>query len=101
MITLALVWPILGLVGLLVGFFGALLLALTAVKSERDILNETAPRLPVGGPPGSENYEKSLRSMPNVQALLRQSKVAKCGLWGLTIGFLLQFGSALALLIGP
>ncbi len=94
-------WSIVGLVGLFVSFSGAALLAVTAVKSEGEILNEAAPRLPVGGPPGSKEYEKSLRNMPNVQALLRQSRVAKYGLWILTIGFLLQLSGAIALFICP
>jgi len=94
-------WSIVGLVGLFASFSGAALLAATAVKSESEILNEAAPCLPVGRPPGSEEYKKSLRNMPNVQALLRQSRVAKYGLWILTIGFLLQFSGALALFICP
>ncbi|MFW6116238.1 MAG: hypothetical protein ACOC6F_00790 [bacterium] len=89
-----------GLIGLFVSFFGAALLAKTAVKSEREILNEAAPRLPIG-PLGSEEYENSLRNMPNVQALLRQSGRAKSGLWILAIGFLLQFISALVLYVCP
>jgi len=89
----------LGLVGLFANFCGAVLLASTAVKREGEILNEAAPRLPSGGPPGSKEYEKSLRSLPNVQALLRQSRVAKCGLWILTAGFLLQLVSASAIFI--
>ncbi len=88
-------WSIIGLIGLGISFSGAVLLATTGVKSEDEILNEAAPRLPVGGPPGSNHYKKSLREMPNVQALLRQSKAAKFGLWILTIGFLIQFSSAL------
>jgi len=91
-------WSIVGLIGLSMSFVGAFLLAIKAVKSEGEILNEAAPRLPIGGPPGSEEYKNSLRNMPNVQALLRQSRVAKCGLWILTIGFLLQLISAIALL---
>ncbi len=90
-------WSAIGLIGLGISFAGAILLATKGVKSEDEILNEAAPRLPVGGPPGSNLYKKSLREMPNVQALLRQSKTARCGLWILTIGFLLQFSSALAL----
>lgn len=91
-------WSIVGLVGLFVSFSGPALLAITAVKSEGEILNEAALRMPVGGPLGSEEYKNSLRNMPNVQALLRRSRVAKCALWILTIGFLLQFISALVLL---
>jgi len=72
-------WSILGLVGLFTSFSGAVLLALTSVKNESEILKEAAPRLPVGGPPGSKEYERSLRGMPNVQALLRQSRKAKSG----------------------
>lgn len=89
----------LGLVGLLANFCGAAVLASTAIKGEGEILNEAAPRLPSGGPPGGKEYEKSLRSLPNVQALLRQSRVAKYGLWILTFGFLLQLASASARLI--
>ena len=92
-------WSVIGLIGLGISFAGAVLLATRGVKSEDEILNEAAPRLPVGGPPGSGPYKKSLRKMPNVQALLRQSKAAKCGLWIITIGFLLQFSSALALFV--
>ena len=91
-------WLIIGLAGLFVSFFGAAMVAIKAVKSEGEILNEAAPRLPVGGPPGSQEYKDSLRNMPNVQALLRQSRVVKRGLWILTTGFLLQFVSALVLL---
>jgi hypothetical protein len=90
-------WAVIELIGLGMSFAGAVLLATRGIKSEDQILNEAAPRLPVGGPPGSDQYKKSLREMPNVQALLRQSKTAKCGLWLLTIGFLFQFTSAFAL----
>ena len=90
-------WSILGLIGLIVSFSGAILVAITGVKTEDEILNEAAPRLPVGGPPGSNQYKKSLREMPNVQALIRQSKTARTGLWILAVGFLIQFSSALAI----
>jgi hypothetical protein len=88
-------WSIIGLVGLAISFSGATLMASKGVKSEDEILSEAAPRLPVGGPPGSNQYKKSLREMPNVQALLRQSKLARFGLWILAIGFIFQFGGAL------
>jgi hypothetical protein len=94
-------WSIVGLVGLAVSFVGAAVLTYTAIKSEGKILNEAAPRLPVGGPPGSEEYEKSLRNSPNVQALLRQSRVAKWGLGILTFGFAIQFIGGLGLFIYP
>ena len=94
-------WSIVGLVGLFTSFSGAALLVFTAVKSEGEIWNEAALRMPVGGSLGSEEYKNSLRNMPNVQALLRHSRVAKYGLWILTIGFLLQFSGALALFICP
>jgi len=71
-------------------FFGAALLAKTVVKSEDEILREAALRAPVE-PLDSDEYKNSLRKMPNVQVLFRQSRRAKCGLWILTIGFLLQF----------
>ncbi len=89
-------WSVIGLIGLGISFAGAILLETRGVKSEVEILNEAAPRLPVGGRPGSDQYKKSLREMPNVQALLRQSKIARCDLWLLTICFLFQFSSALA-----
>jgi len=92
---------IIGLIGLGVSFFGSVLLVITGIKSEDEILNEAAPRLPVGGPvsgpPDSNQYKKSLREMPNVQALFRQSKAARLGLWILTIGLFIQFSSALGL----
>ncbi|MFH1639912.1 MAG: hypothetical protein ABIB93_06370 [Chloroflexota bacterium] len=94
-------WSIVGLVGLFAGFLGACMLAVTAIKNEGEILSEGTVILPSGGPPGSEEYEKSIRNMPKVQALFRQSKVAKYGLWIMTAGFLLQFSSALALFICP
>ena len=95
-------WSIIGLVGLFVSFSGAALLAFTAVKSECEILNEATPRMPVSsGGPGTENFEKAVRNLPNVQALLRQARVARYGLWILVIGFLIQFTGALALFICP
>jgi hypothetical protein len=87
-------WSIIGLIGLGVSFSGAIVLAIKAVKSEDEILNEARLRAPVGEGPDTEQLRDSLLSMPNVQALLRQSKVAKRGLWILTVGFLLQLVSA-------
>lgn len=91
-------WLVVGLFGQLFSFIGAFLLALTAVKGEGEILDEAAPRLPIG-PFGSKEYEESLRKMTNVQALLRQSRVAKYGLWIMTFGFFCQFFSTLFLLV--
>lgn len=91
--------PILDLLGLIVSFSGALILVKTAIKGEGELLSEAAPQLPTGGPPGSKEYEASLRSLPNVQALLRQSKVAKWGLRIIVIGFLIQLSGALVSLI--
>lgn len=87
-------WPIIQLIGLVTSFSGAFLLVLKAVKSESEIVEESKPLMAYGHP-DSEQYEKSIRSMPNVQALFRQAKVAKCGLWIITIGFFLQFIGAL------
>ena len=56
-------WSIIGLVGLAISFSGATLMASKGVKSEDEILKEAAPRLPVGGPPDSNQYKKSLREM--------------------------------------
>jgi hypothetical protein len=95
-------WSIVGLVGLFESFSGAALLAFTAVKSESQILHEGTPRIPaVSAHPGDEKFKEAVRNLPHVQALLRQSRVAKCGLWILAIGFLLQFTGALALFICP
>lgn len=96
-------WSIVGLVGLFVSFSGAALLAFTAVKSEGQVLREGTPRIPAikSGHIGGEEYKEAVRNLSHVQALLRQSRVAKCGLWILAIGFLLQFTGALALFICP
>ena len=77
-------------------FFGTALLAKRAVKSDDEILREAALRAPVG-PLDSDEYKNSLRKMPNVQVLLRQSRRAECGLRILIIGFLLQFIGALVI----
>jgi hypothetical protein len=95
-------WSIVGSIGLFVSFSRATLLAATAVKNKDEILNEAAPRLPVSaGPPVTDKFKEALLRLPQVQALLRQSRVAKYGLWILTISFLLQFSGALALFIYP
>lgn len=77
-------------------FFGTALLAKTAVKSEDEIFREAALLAPVGLL-DSDEYKNPLRKLPNVQVLLRQSRRAKCGLWILTTGFLLQFIGALVI----
>lgn len=94
-------WSIVGLVGLFVSFSGAALLVAKAVKSEDEITEEATPRLPSfpEGPHTEEDWKGAIRRLPHTQALLRQSRVAKCGLWILTIGFFLQFSGALALFI--
>ncbi len=83
-------WSIIGLIGLFVSFSGAVLLVLSAVKSQDEIVEEAKPSLPVGAF-DSKTYKDSIRKMPHVQALFRQAKVAKWGLWIITIGFCLQF----------
>ena len=80
---------IFGSIGLVVSFSGAFLLALSSVKKEEEIVEESKLLAPVGHP-GSEQYIKSIRRMPHVQALFKQSKKVRSGLWILTIGFAFQ-----------
>ena len=89
-------WSIIGLIGLLTSFFGSAILAVKLIKKEDTILDEAAPRLPaISEHGGKEEYNNSLRELPHTQALLSQSRVAKCALCIISIGFLLQFSSAL------
>jgi uncharacterized membrane protein len=93
-------WSIIELIGIFLSFLGSALLATTAIKSKKEILSEATPKLPVSsGPPGTTAFENAVLKLPQVQGLFRQSKIAKWGLWILTIGFFLQFIGALLPLI--
>ena len=94
-------WSMVGIIGLAVSFSGAFLFALKGVKSRNQILAEGTPRIPSlpAGPETKEDMQRALLKIPAVQALIRQSKIARIGVWVLAIGFLLQFSSALALFL--
>ena len=90
---------ILGMVGLILSFFGSAVLAYNAIRSKSKILSDSIPRLPTistadrhkKGLEGA--LKESMLKMPSVQALLWQSTVAMVGLVLLTIGFAFQLVS--------
>jgi len=93
------------IVGLVLSFLGSTILAAIAIKSREQILRVSRQRVPVvrttdrhekGLEPA---YDEAIMRMPEVQARLRQSKVAIVGLVLLTIGFLLQLISQLISII--
>ena len=96
---------ILGMVGLILSFFGSAILARNAIRSKSKILSDSIPTLPAisSADRREKGLEEALREamseMPSVQALLWQSNAAIVGLALLTIGFAFQVGSVVLTIV--
>jgi hypothetical protein len=93
------------LLGLLLNFSGAIILAKNAITSRQKILNISRQNIPVinseekGIKGRDQAYDDAILRMPDKQYRLLQSKNAKIGLILIVIGFSLQIpGVVLALI---
>ncbi len=92
---------ILGMVGLILSFFGSAILAFNAIRSKSKILSDSIPQLPSISTADrqekglEEALKASMSKMPYVQTLLWQSNVAMIGLVLMTLGFAFQLGSVI------
>ena len=84
----------LSIIGLILNFFGAGMLASIAIKSKEQILSVSRQMVPGiedrNGDEFETAYDKALLRMPKVKQQIYQSYVAISGLVLLTLGFLLQ-----------
>ena len=91
----------LSIIGLILNFFGAGMLASIAIKSKGQILGVSRQVVPVIKDRSGEDFktahDKALLRMPKVKQQIRQSYVAISGLVLLTLGFLLQLISSLGI----